>query len=55
MAKARTKKTGEEGEIKAVAPKNSLLDKFVFMDKTIQILDVGIKTQKNVVLYGPGE
>jgi len=32
----------------------SLLDNFVFMDKTISILDVGMKTEKNVVLYGPG-
>lgn len=32
----------------------SLLDKFVFMDKALQILDVGLKTEKNVILYGPG-
>lgn len=55
MAKAR-KKAGEVGEAAvAEAPLNSLLGKFVFMDKTLQVLDVGIKTQKNVVLYGPGE
>ena len=29
--------------------------KFVFMDKTINILNVGLATSKNVVLYGPGE
>ena len=28
--------------------------KFVFMDKTINILNVGLSTGKNVVLYGPG-
>ena len=28
--------------------------KFVFMDKTINILNVGLSTNKNVVLYGPG-
>lgn len=29
-------------------------EKFVFMDKTINILNVGLATSKNVVLYGPG-
>lgn len=29
--------------------------KFVFMDKTVNILNVGYQTGKNVVLYGPGE
>lgn len=28
--------------------------KFVFMDKTINILNVGLSTNKNVILYGPG-
>ena len=28
--------------------------KFVFMDKTINILNVGLSTNKNVVLYAPG-
>jgi len=32
----------------------SLLDKFVYMDKTIEILEAGLKTQMNVILYGPG-
>jgi hypothetical protein len=32
----------------------SNLDKFVFMDKTLSILDAGLKTEKNVMLYGPG-
>lgn len=27
---------------------------FVFMDKSINILDIGLKTGKNIVLYGPG-
>lgn len=30
------------------------LDKYVFMDKAKEILDVGLKTNKNVILYGPG-
>lgn len=34
--------------------KESLLDNYVFMDKTLEALDVGMKTDKNVVLYGPG-
>lgn len=54
MAKARKKSTTEGEAVVAEAPQNSLLGKFVFMDKTLQVLDVGIKTQKNVVLYGPG-
>jgi len=34
--------------------RESLLDKYVFMDKTFGILEVGLKTEKNIVLYGPG-
>lgn len=33
---------------------NSLLNRFVFMEKTIKALDIGLKTYKNLVLYGPG-
>ena len=29
-------------------------NKFVFMDKTVQILEIGYQTCKNLVLYGPG-
>jgi len=29
-------------------------EKFVFMDKTVNVLNVGYSTRKNVVLYGPG-
>jgi len=29
-------------------------EKFVFMDKTVNVLNVGFSTRKNVVLYGPG-
>ena len=32
----------------------STTQKFVFMDKTINILNVGLSTNNNVVLYGPG-
>jgi len=34
--------------------KNPVGDKFVFMDKTVNILNVGFSTCKNVILYGPG-
>lgn len=27
---------------------------FVFMDKSINLLDIGLKTGKNIVMYGPG-
>lgn len=27
---------------------------FVFMDKSINILDIGLKTGKNIIMYGPG-
>ena len=30
-------------------------EKFVFMDKTVQVLNIGFNTCKNIVLYGPGE
>lgn len=33
---------------------NKAPEKFVFMDKTVNILNVGFSTCKNVVLYGPG-
>ena len=34
--------------------KTTINEKFVFMDKTMSILNVGMSTNKNVVLYGPG-
>ena len=34
---------------------STLKEKFVFMDKTEQILNIGFETRKNIVLYGPGE
>jgi len=34
--------------------RNPVAEKFVFMDKTVNILNVGFSTRKNVVLYGPG-
>jgi hypothetical protein len=36
------------------AVKSTVAEKFVFMDKTVSILNVGFSTTKNVVLYGPG-
>lgn len=32
----------------------NLSDKFVFMDKTLAVLDIALKTEKNVILFGPG-
>ncbi len=33
---------------------DSLLSSFVFMEKPIALLEIGIKTETNVILYGPG-
>ena len=33
---------------------STLKEKFVFMDKTEQILNIGFETRKNVILFGPG-
>jgi len=40
--------------MKATTKKAASTEKFVFMDKTASILNVGFSTSKNVVLYGPG-
>jgi hypothetical protein len=48
-----TKKTKMRKAAKITVESTS--QKFVFMDKTINILNVGLATSKNVVLYGPGE
>lgn len=39
---------------KTIEVRESQLSRFVFMDKTLAVLEAGIKTGKNVVLYGPG-
>jgi len=39
---------------KATEQTESLLGNYVFMEKTQQALDIGFKTGKNVLLYGPG-
>jgi len=31
------------------------MENFVFMEKATQILEIGFATEKNIVLYGPGE
>lgn len=36
------------------AQENNIKNDFVFMDKTLSILEVGMLTRKNIVLYGPG-
>ena len=48
----KTKK--EMGTTTKNAVKNPVAEKFVFMDKTVSILNVGFSTAKNVILYGPG-
>jgi hypothetical protein len=48
-----TKKTMAK-TAKTTAKKNPVAEKFVFMDKTVSILNVGFSTAKNVILYGPG-
>lgn len=39
---------------KVAAQRKSLLDEYVFMEKTKDALDVALKTQKSLVLFGPG-
>jgi hypothetical protein len=43
----------KNAETKSVK-RNPVAEKFVFMDKTVNILNVGFMTGKNVVLFGPG-
>ena len=49
----KTKKTMAK-TAKTTAKKNPVAEKFVFMDKTVNILNVGFQTRKNVILYGAG-
>jgi hypothetical protein len=46
--------TKKKTTMKKAAVKTRNTEKFVFMDKTVQILDIGFNTSKNVVLFGPG-
>lgn len=41
-------------EASIIVEDNSRMDSFVFMDPAISLLDIGLKTEKNIVLYGPG-
>jgi len=41
-------------EMKNLNVKTKTTEKFVFMDKTASVLEIGYSTRKNVVLYGPG-
>lgn len=41
-------------EEEVIVELNPLLNKFVFMDKSLSILEIGLKTETNIVLYGPG-
>jgi hypothetical protein len=49
-----TKEKTMATQVKKSAKANPVAEKFVFMDKTVNILNVGFQTCKNVVLYGPG-
>lgn len=49
-----TKEKTMATQVKKLAKANPVAEKFVFMDKTVNILNVGFQTCKNVVLYGPG-
>lgn len=51
VKKTRTKKV-VEAEIVVETP--SMLSKFVFMDKALALLEIGLKTEKHIVLHGPG-
>ena len=46
--------TKEQEIINKTTLKN-LKSKFVFSDKTFEILDLGFNTDNNVFLWGPGE
>lgn len=48
----KTKSLVTENEI--IQSSSILTEKYVYMNKTISILDVGFKTNKNVILYGSG-
>jgi hypothetical protein len=47
MATARKTKAVKEEQ-------TGIAKDFVFMDKSINLLDIGLKTGKNIVMYGPG-
>lgn len=49
----KTKKM--EKSVKTKNQTSPATEKFVFMDKTVNVLNVGFSTAKNVILYGPGE
>jgi hypothetical protein len=48
-----TEKKMKKATTKSVK-RNPITEKFVFMDKTVNILNVGFMTSKNVILHGPG-
>jgi len=52
--KTQLKKESNLIEEKLIESQSTLADKFVYMEKGISILDVGLKTNKNVILYGSG-
>lgn len=51
---ATEKTTPESNGTEEFFAKNPM-DGFVFMEKTAQVLEIGFVTEKNIVLYGPGE
>ena len=46
--------TKTKTNMKNTAAKTRSIEKFVFMDKTVQILDIGFATGKNIILHGSG-
>lgn len=47
-------KTKKMQTTKKAVVENPVTEKFVFMDKTVSVLNVGFQTRKNVILYGAG-
>jgi hypothetical protein len=54
ITKEKMKKVNTKKAAKIEIIKDSITEKFVFMDKTVSILNVGFQTGKNVVLFGSG-
>lgn len=54
MATKKSTKANGTNEFFANAISPSM-ENFVFMEKAAQILEIGFATEKNIVLYGPGE
>jgi hypothetical protein len=51
---ATKKKTTANNGTEEFFASASPMENFVYMEKTAQILEIGLATEKNIVLYGPG-